>query len=172
MRKSRLSHTLMPTHPQHIQYITKFLCKSLSSSFCLSRRFIHQMHKQVTVGGQYQDDCPRQPFIPIYLQGFVAIFFFIYWCNECDMYNVVCYCVTAVFFFCWFIAGIIAIYSIYEPNYNKNTTQADSYCNKTLYLFAFCSTTLTYVLLGLVLLCCCCYKEQKQDVYAPMLLQA
>ncbi|XP_044198402.1 transmembrane protein 272-like isoform X8 [Thunnus albacares] len=127
---------------------------------------------QVTVGGQYQDDCPRQPFIPIYLQGFVAIFFFIYWCNECDMYNVVCYCVTAVFFFCWFIAGIIAIYSIYEPNYNKNTTQADSYCNKTLYLFAFCSTTLTYVLLGLVLLCCCCYKEQKQDVYAPMLLQA
>ena len=56
-------------------------------------------------GGQYQDDCPRQPFIPIYLQGFVAIFFLLWWCNKCDMCNVVCYCVTAAFFFCWFIAG-------------------------------------------------------------------
>ncbi|XP_042256391.1 transmembrane protein 272-like [Thunnus maccoyii] len=127
---------------------------------------------QVTVGAQYQDDCPRQPFIPIYLQGFVAIFFLLWWCNKCDMCNVVCYCVTAVFFFCWFIAGSIAIYSIYEPNYDKNTTQADSYCNKTLYLFAFCSTTLTYVLLGLVLLCCCCCKQQKQDDDTQTLLQA
>lgn len=43
--------------------------------------------------------------------------------------------------------GNVWIYSIYQPNYNKNTS-VDPYCNKTLYLFAFWTTTLVYILLG------------------------
>ena len=48
------------------------------------------------------------------------------------------------------------IYSIYQPNYNKNTTHVDPYCDKTLYLFAFWTTTLVYILLALFLLGGCC----------------
>lgn len=55
------------------------------------------------------------------------------------------------------------IYSIYEPNYNKNTTKADPYCNKTLYLFAFWSNNLTYILLGVLLLSYCCRKQREAD---------
>lgn len=51
--------------------------------------------------------------------------------------------------------GNVWIYSIYQPNYNKNTTSVDPYCDKTLYLFAFWTTTLVYILLGLFLLCGC-----------------
>ncbi len=57
-------------------------------------------------------------------------------------------------FFC--CLGNVWIYSIYEPNYNKNTTNVDPYCNKTVYLFAFWTTTLVYILLSLVLLSGCC----------------
>lgn len=48
------------------------------------------------------------------------------------------------------------IYSIYEPNYDKNATVVGSYCDKTLYLFAFWTTTLAYILLGLALVGGCC----------------
>lgn len=37
--------------------------------------------------------------------------------------------------------------SISKLNYNKNTTQADSYCNKKIYLFILCNTILIYVVL-------------------------
>lgn len=52
--------------------------------------------------------------------------------------------------------GNVWIYSIYEPNYNKNTTGVDPYCDRTLYLFAFWTTTLIYILLGLIFLVGCC----------------
>lgn len=52
--------------------------------------------------------------------------------------------------------GNVWIYSIYEPNYNKNATSAEPYCDKTLYLFAFWTTTLVYILLGVFLVGSCC----------------
>ena len=54
--------------------------------------------------------------------------------------------------------GNVWIYSIYQPNYNSLTSDVDPYCHKTLYLFAFWTTTLLYILLGLFLLggCCVC----------------
>lgn len=48
------------------------------------------------------------------------------------------------------------IYSIYQPNYNSTATSAGRYCDRTLYLFAFWTTTLVYILLGLFFLCGCC----------------
>ena len=52
--------------------------------------------------------------------------------------------------------GNVWIYSIYQPDYNRNTTNIELYCHKTLYLFAFWITTLLYILLGLFLLGGCC----------------
>lgn len=48
--------------------------------------------------------------------------------------------------------GNVWIYSIYQPSYNIGT----DYCNKTLYLFAFWTTTLVYILLGITFLGGCC----------------
>ncbi|XP_067435979.1 transmembrane protein 272-like isoform X1 [Thunnus thynnus] len=111
------------------------------------------------VAAVYGNDCPKEPFIPIYLWGhlFGAVILLVLFQSNLDVYL----CVTAVFFICWLIAGSIAIYSIYEPNYEKR--RADSYCNKTLYLFAFWSTNLIYVLLGVIICSFCCCKPQNQD---------
>lgn len=49
--------------------------------------------------------------------------------------------------------GNVWIYSIYQPSYTPGT---DQYCNKTLYLFSFWTTTLVYIFLGIVFLGGCC----------------
>ncbi len=46
------------------------------------------------------------------------------------------------------------VYSIYPPNYNQ-TVAGEPYCNKTVYLFAFWTTTLGYIILLLALLFGC-----------------
>ncbi|CAK6952916.1 transmembrane protein 272-like isoform X1 [Scomber scombrus] len=98
------------------------------------------------VGLVHINDCPRQPFIPIYLCGFGALFLLMLFClaaysNMSNKCNMGCFWGTIAVFFCWFFAGSITIYSIFEPNYEK-TRHPDSYCNKILYLFAFWSTNL------------------------------
>ncbi|XP_070711102.1 transmembrane protein 272-like [Pempheris klunzingeri] len=117
---------------------------------------------QLAVGAVYQNDCPRQPYIPVYLlvSGAVPLLLGLLnilpctagFGNHCKAWS----SLVSLFFFCWFIAGNVWIYSIYEPNYNKTTTSIDTYCDKTLYLFAFWTTNMTYILLGLMLFCMCC----------------
>ncbi|XP_069563638.1 transmembrane protein 272 [Brachyistius frenatus] len=125
---------------------------------------------QIAVGAVHLDDCPRQPYIPIYLivAGVFSMFLTVLSCLPCtrehedgttNPLNRICTAwnsLTSFFLFCWFITGNVWIYSIYEPNYNKNTTNVEPYCDKTLYLFAFWITTLIYILLGLFLAGGCC----------------
>ncbi|XP_075968409.1 transmembrane protein 272-like [Anarhichas minor] len=131
---------------------------------------------QIIIGAIHLDDCPRQHYIPIYLivAGVFGLVLAALSCQPSastpedgtpDLLSRVCTTwnsLTSLFLFCWFIAGNVWIYSIYQPNYIKNATSADPYCDRTLYLFAFWTTTLVYILLGLflvnglcVLLCCC-----------------
>ncbi|XP_059211401.1 transmembrane protein 272-like [Centropristis striata] len=130
---------------------------------------------QVALGVIHLDDCPRQHNIPIYLIV-VGIFFLVQVvvtvvvlsllsCTQepeegpsspLSRAYLVWNSLASFFLFCWFIAGNVWIYSIYQPNYNKNTTNVDPYCDKTLYLFAFWTTTVVYILLGLFLLFLCC----------------
>ncbi|XP_071775926.2 transmembrane protein 272-like [Centroberyx gerrardi] len=125
---------------------------------------------QIAIGVMYLDDCPRQHYIPIYLvvAGVFGLLLAVLSCLPCAQEEedgtsnpLSCCCITwnslaSLFLFCWFIAGNVWIYSIYQPNYNKTTTDVDPYCDKTLYLFAFWTTTLGYILMGLFLLCGCC----------------
>ncbi|XP_038588475.1 transmembrane protein 272-like [Micropterus salmoides] len=123
---------------------------------------------QGVVGILYMNDCPRQPFIPIYLLLIGVCSIIERWClNKC---NTLLYRVFSFFVFIWFIAGNVGIYSIYEPNYNKNTTQVSPYCNKTLYLFAFWTNNLTYILLGVLFLswCCCTHEEPDDEAQRPL----
>ncbi|CAK6952911.1 transmembrane protein 272-like [Scomber scombrus] len=125
---------------------------------------------QIAIGAVYLDDCPRQPYIPIYLivVGVFGIILAVLSClpcaqepedgtsnplsRLCTIWN----SLTTFFLFCWFIAGNVWIYSIYKPNYDKSKTSEDPYCNKILYLFAFWTTTSVYILLCLFLFCGCC----------------
>ncbi|XP_072232810.1 transmembrane protein 272-like isoform X2 [Leuresthes tenuis] len=121
---------------------------------------------QISIGAVYLNDCPRQHYIPIYLIV-TGVFSLALSCfptaQKSDDGTINRPCATwnsliSSFLFCWFITGNVWIYSIYEPNYNKNTTNVDPYCNKSLYLFAFWTTTLGYILIGvfMVISCCCC----------------
>ncbi|CAG5929192.1 unnamed protein product [Menidia menidia] len=119
------------------------------------------------LGAVHLDDCPRQPLIPVYLVvvGAFGLALGVLACLPCarqpedggpaNPLARVCAAwnsLTSFFLFCWFITGNVWIYSIYEPNYNKNTTSVDPFCDRTLYQFAFWTTTLVYILLGLFLL--------------------
>ncbi|KAM3590888.1 uncharacterized protein V6R79_018351 [Siganus canaliculatus] len=114
---------------------------------------------EITMGALYLDECPREPYIPIYLMvlgifGLTNLLFFARTPEDnssCKIFQIV----LSLAHLGWFIAGNVWIYSIYEPNYNKDPASTDLYCNKTLYLFAFWITTLSYILLGVYLLCVC-----------------
>ncbi|XP_063320907.1 transmembrane protein 272-like [Pelmatolapia mariae] len=142
---------------------------------------------QIAIGAKYLHECPREHFIPIYLivVGVFGLILSLLSCLPCakeseegtsnplSKISIAWNSVTSVFLFCWFIAGNVWIYSIYQPNYIKNTTDVSSYCNKTLYLFAFWTTTLVYILVGLFFLCgslvlmcscLCCHANLNDDV--------
>uniref|UniRef100_A0A3Q4N4D5 Si:dkey-19b23.12 n=1 Tax=Neolamprologus brichardi TaxID=32507 RepID=A0A3Q4N4D5_NEOBR len=119
-----------------------------------------------SAGAIYLHECPRQHYIPIYLigLGLSSLLFVLLSCFPCakepeegtsnplstiyKAWNLL----SMFFVFCWFIAGDVWIYSIYQPNYDKNTTNVDPYCNKTLYLFAFWINTLVNISFGFVFL--------------------
>ncbi|XP_050931536.1 transmembrane protein 272 [Lates calcarifer] len=121
---------------------------------------------QLIIGAMYLHDCPRQPYIPIYLIVMGVICLVLNWlptmpCFPCVIkYREAWGCflfLYLIFLSCWFITGNVWIYSIYEPSYNETLTGMDTYCNKTLYLFAFWSTTIFYILLlGFIVLSICC----------------
>uniref|UniRef100_A0A3B5AGN4 Si:dkey-19b23.12 n=1 Tax=Stegastes partitus TaxID=144197 RepID=A0A3B5AGN4_9TELE len=137
---------------------------------CTKSLFIILPVVQIAVGAIYLHDCPRKQNIPIYLIvvgvfGLVlAVLSCLPWAQDsndgtssplnqlCKTWNSLVSC----FLFSWFIAGNVWIYSIYQPNYNKTITSVP-YCDKTLYLFAFWSTTVTYILLAVALLVSCLY---------------
>ncbi|XP_066578735.1 transmembrane protein 272 [Amia ocellicauda] len=123
---------------------------------------------QIVIGVLYLHDCPRQRYIPIYLvvSGVFTVALSLLACLPCTkneeeggtggLLGNVCTTWTSLaslFLFCWFITGNVWIYSIYQPNY---TPGAADFCNKTLYLFAFWTTTLVYILLGVLLVGGCC----------------
>ncbi|XP_036404336.1 transmembrane protein 272-like [Megalops cyprinoides] len=101
----------------------------------------------------YLHDCPKQPYIPIYLivSGVFCLLVntLSYWSyskgeDGVNKFFIACSFLYSLFSLCWFIAGNVWIYSIYPPSYNQ-TQPNPEYCNKTLYLFAFWTTTLSYI---------------------------
>ncbi|KAM9827538.1 transmembrane protein 272-like [Neosynchiropus ocellatus] len=124
---------------------------------------------QISIGAVHLNDCPREHHIPIYLivVGVFGLILALLACLPCaqptddnsNRVNLICKTwnsLISFFLFCWFIAGNVWIYTIYKPNFNKNTTHIDPYCDKTLYQFAFWTTTLVYTLLAFFLFISCC----------------
>ncbi|KAM4714283.1 transmembrane protein 272 isoform 1-T2 [Anableps anableps] len=125
---------------------------------------------QIAIGAVYLHECPVQENIPIYLivSGVFSLILDLLSCLPCtrgpkdgsqsvlSQSFTVWNSLVSLFLFCWFITGNVWIYSVYEPNYIKNSTDVSLYCNKTLYLFAFWTTTLVYILVILFLVVGCC----------------
>uniref|UniRef100_A0A3B4HA65 Si:dkey-19b23.12 n=1 Tax=Pundamilia nyererei TaxID=303518 RepID=A0A3B4HA65_9CICH len=136
-------------------------------------------------GGIYLHECPRQHYIPIYLivLGVFSVFSVLLSCLPCSKepeegtsnpLNTIYKAwtsLTILLFICWVIAGDVWIYSIYQPNYDKNTTDVSSYCNKTLYLFAFWINTFANISFGFIFLCCplvlicCCLCRREWEAF-------
>ncbi|XP_052458442.1 transmembrane protein 272 isoform X1 [Carassius gibelio] len=124
---------------------------------------------QIAIGAVYLKDCTQQHYIPVYVLvcGVFSVFLALLSCLPCSReteveggqttlgrISRVWNALVSIFLFCWMISGSVWIYSIYPPNYNQ-TLARGPYCNKTLYLFAFWTTTLAYILLGVALFIGC-----------------
>ncbi|KAK2816045.1 hypothetical protein Q7C36_022316 [Tachysurus vachellii] len=121
---------------------------------------------QLVIGVLYREACPLQPLIPIYLlvSGAFSLVLVVLSCLPCTQEEengggaISTLCTTwnsliTLFLFCWFIAGNVWVYSIYEPSYDHHML---AYCDKTLYLFAFWTITLVYIIIGLIIVASCC----------------
>ncbi|TTV42331.1 Transcription initiation factor TFIID subunit 6 [Bagarius yarrelli] len=120
-------------------------------------------------GVLYREACPQQPLIPVYLlvSGAFALMLVVLSCLPCTQEEengggaISTLCTTwnsliTLFLFCWFIAGNVWVYSIYEPSYDPHTLL---YCAKTLYLFTFWTITLVYIIICLVITAGCCVMD-------------
>ncbi|XP_044000083.1 uncharacterized protein LOC122846868 [Gambusia affinis] len=177
---------------------------------------------QIALGAVYIHECPAGPVVPVYMMVFgilgllmMALFTLPKLLSPAAQTHsawVVFFTILLLLFFVWLLVGSYHVYSIYPPNYEKNTTGSNSstrrisvpdlltsenqslhsqnysqnlwemiqilnntntnptsaqqqphqvvsvspYCNKTVYLFAFWTTTLVLVIVGntLVLIIC------------------
>lgn len=127
------------------------------------------------LGVQYKDDCPVEPFIPIYLivAGSCGLLKAII--LSCEKLNStesekdnefatnehlsntskIMDGVLNIFMFTWFIAGNIWVYSNYKPNEKPPLHDPSNYCHPTLYWFAFWVVTVSYVIMGTIFFCIC-----------------
>ncbi|XP_062371638.1 transmembrane protein 272-like [Sardina pilchardus] len=126
---------------------------------------------EIVIGALYLDSCPIQRYIPIYLvvTGVFTLSLVLLTClpgsqaDDADAEEVngiccICNCwnsIVCLFLTCWFIAGNVWIYSIYQPNYDP---AAGPHCDKTAYLFAFWITTLSYIMAGVHIVGSCICK--------------
>ncbi|MEQ2213011.1 hypothetical protein XENOCAPTIV_008228 [Xenoophorus captivus] len=196
---------------------------------------------QIALGAVYIHECPVGPVIPVYMIvfGILALLMMVmftllkFLSPAAQSHNIwiMCIIILLFLFFACLLFGSYHIYSIYPPNYNKNTTGSNSstrkiyavtspnsltsenqslqssnhsqifwgmiqtgalknmsrrtnrdlknsqqlhevvavlpYCNRTMYLFAFWTTTLVHVLVGnTLLLIICLYGFMKcMDVF-------
>ncbi|XP_070552887.1 transmembrane protein 272-like [Ptychodera flava] len=136
----------------------------------------------IVMGAMHKDECPAEPYIPVYLivcGAFSIVSCLMSMCmcvrrrssqqdgdddedgGSCGLFSCCISCLSGligIFLFAWFIAGNVWIYRTNEPTYDDVTS--DDYCHKTLYLFSFWLLTTTYILLGcsccLSVVCACC----------------
>lgn len=124
-------------------------------------------------------DCPQEPKIPIYLIVFGILFLFI--CLGMGIFRIEKCCIkvmgednweafddcislpfgySMLFLGACFICGNVWIYRIYNGYYDKNSSNYLVYdldCDKTLYLFAFWSIAIVYLVPLVILVFFCCF---------------
>jgi len=120
----------------------------------------------IVMGSIYLHDCPQGEYIPVYLLvgGIFGILKQLLHLSarvrqreeereEEYLRQSPTQTLLNCFMLGWFIIGSVWVYKEFEPNYDPSGGR--TYCNKSLYLFAFWLITSVYILLGTVTICLC-----------------
>ncbi|XP_050708103.1 uncharacterized protein LOC126993241 isoform X2 [Eriocheir sinensis] len=124
----------------------------------------------IIVGSLKMNDCPAQPYIPVYLVvgGVMGVaknllgiqgrlhhpltdeeaHVPIPWHRRLQFGGAINFFLTV-----WFVMGCVWVYRIYKPNYTDRNTR--EFCDQTLYQFAFWLVTSVYLIIGLLISCMC-----------------
>lgn len=121
----------------------------------------------IVIGSIHYNDCPAEPYIPLFLivGGAFSVFKYLIGVitrirqgdsnsQEPPQPHPAQSLITC--FLCgWFITGCVWVYRVYKPNFDDE--ESSSYCNETVYIFAFWLITTAYIFLGLFTSCICCF---------------
>ncbi|KAK9509237.1 hypothetical protein O3M35_006592 [Rhynocoris fuscipes] len=122
----------------------------------------------LVIGALYLSDCPANNNIPLYLLvgglfGILKQILQLY-CRikkghnrsgaeeEREEKTSTIQSLLSCFMFVWFILGSYWVYSTYKPNFDP---ERGTYCNKTVYYFAFWQLTVVYIMFIMMTLCLC-----------------
>lgn len=106
----------------------------------------------IIIGSMHVDNCPVEPNIPIYLivAGIFHLLAFVLiplkMVAEKLAYSIES--VLGIFSFCWFIAGSVWVFRVYQDNPRR--------CNDLAYKFAFGILIFEYIFLAFVVAVICC----------------
>ncbi|XP_069595582.1 transmembrane protein 272-like [Ranitomeya imitator] len=109
----------------------------------------------IVMGAVYKDDCPLQPFIPIYLMVsgvtflVAVLLYFLAW--MWDIYSRVLGGVILTFSFAWLITGSVWVFGVISE-YNDSAQ-----CNDTIYYYAVAMVIVQYTLIAGVLALIFCF---------------
>ncbi|XP_044068812.1 uncharacterized protein LOC122883756 isoform X2 [Siniperca chuatsi] len=97
---------------------------------------------QIALGAVYMHECPAAPVIPVYvmvcgimallIMGLFALPKFFYPAALGSRIWALWILSLVLFFLIWFVYGSYQIYSVYPPNYAKNTTDPNSFNDSVL----------------------------------------
>jgi len=122
----------------------------------------------IVIGAIFIKDCPVEPMIPIWLIVNGAMTFisgilelFVVFKGEQHTKIAGLSRLIHVFLPIWFIVGCVYVYRNYEPDYIAPVGgiiagETYEYCHQTVYLTAFWSITIYFILAAVALFCCCC----------------
>lgn len=123
----------------------------------------------IVIGSMYYNDCPAEPYIPLFLivGGSFSVFKYLIGVKQrirrgdTDSQEPPpahpAQSLITCFLCCWFISGCVWVYRIYKPTMNELHRDSVDYCNRTVYVFAFWLITTAYIFLGLFTSCICCF---------------
>ncbi|KAG9462394.1 hypothetical protein GDO78_014206, partial [Eleutherodactylus coqui] len=108
----------------------------------------------IVMGAIYKDDCPIQPYIPIFLlvTGVIHLMAVLIHFLKCvlETCGMVLQGIIGMFGFAWFVVGNIWVFGLYSQNKGLNI------CDLNLYNFAFGFLIFEYVVAGISFICICC----------------
>jgi len=136
----------------------------------------------ISVGSLYIDECPAEPYVPVFLVigGAASLFKYLIGVSKIRRSDLQEAAAAAVegrerqpiqsdgriesiqslisCFLCgWFISGCVWVYRIYKPLMDFEYREYSNYCNRTVYTFAFWLITTAYIFLGFFTSCICCF---------------
>ncbi|XP_072278604.1 transmembrane protein 272-like [Pyxicephalus adspersus] len=113
----------------------------------------------IIMGGLYKDDCPIQPYIPVFLivtgvaQIVVSSVLFLRILHQCN--STILDTVVFLLAFGWFIVGSFWVFSMFD--------QKDGKCARNLYLFAYAIMTFEWIILWVACIYYYCYSNPEMS---------